>query len=97
MLLQAVCLGLVVGGVSGTFLASAGVRAGWLLLLGMQPMWIAYSVVTGQYGFVVGSVAYAGAQLNGYLHAPIRRGVMQGESGNSEVRKSGSGPDCPTE
>lgn len=68
-LLNGVCWTLVVGGVSGTCLASAGVRSGWLIMLGMQPMWIAYAVVTGQLGFVLGSVAYAAGQLNGYLRA----------------------------
>jgi hypothetical protein len=61
------CWGLVVGGVTGTFLAGAGMRCGWLILLGLQPLWIAYALVTGQHGFMLGSVAYAGAQLNGYL------------------------------
>ena len=64
---RCVCWGLVVGGVTGTFLAGLGARCGWLIMLGMQPLWIAYALVTGQYGFVLGSVAYAGAQVNGYL------------------------------
>ena len=68
-LLSGVCWTLVAGGVSGTCLAGAGVRCGWLILLGMQPVWIAYAIVTGQIGFVLGSVAYAGGQLNGYLRA----------------------------
>jgi hypothetical protein len=62
-----VCWTLVAGGVTGTFLAGAGVRCGWLILLGLQPVWIAYALMTGQYGFMLGSVAYAGAQMNGYL------------------------------
>lgn len=67
--LHATCWLLVGGGVTGTFLAGAGKRSGWLVLLGMQPVWIAYAVVTGQYGFVAGSLAYAGGQLNGYVRA----------------------------
>ncbi|MBU2501120.1 hypothetical protein KJ682_07325 [bacterium] len=78
-LLDGVCWGLVMGGVSGTFLAGAGFRFGWLILLGLQPVWIAYSVVTGQFGFVIGSVAYAGAQVNGYIRASTIRAM--GESG----------------
>lgn len=61
------CWLLVAGGVTGTFLAGTGRRLGWLILLGMQPLWIAYAIVTGQYGFVPGSLAYAAAQFNGYL------------------------------
>lgn len=65
--LQAVCWLLVVGGVAGTFLAGDGRQWAWLILFGLQPVWIAYAVATDQPGFVLGSVAYAGAQLNGYL------------------------------
>jgi len=72
-----VCWALVVGGVAGTSLAGAGARGGWLLLLGLQPIWIAYALVTGQIGFVLGSVAYAGAQMNGYLRAEPRTHGLQ--------------------
>jgi hypothetical protein len=68
-ILRLVCWVLVVGGVAGTFLAGAGCRWGWLLLLGLQPVWISYALVTAQHGFVLGSLAYAGAQLNGFLRA----------------------------
>lgn len=64
---RAVCWMLVVGGVLGMYLAGSGRRWAWLLLFGLQPIWIAYAVVTGQFGFVLGSLAYAVAQLNGYL------------------------------
>jgi hypothetical protein len=71
-ILRLACWGLVVGGVAGMFLAGAGCRWGWLLLLGLQPVWIAYALVTAQHGFVLGSLAYAGAQLNGFLRASRR-------------------------
>ena len=66
-LLCLTCWILVGAGVAGTFLAGAGYRSGWLILLGLQPIWIAYALITDQYGFVPGSIAYAAAQLNGYL------------------------------
>ena len=66
-LLRFTCWFLVGAGVTGTFLAGAGYRSGWLILLGLQPIWIAYALITDQYGFVPGSIAYAAAQLNGYL------------------------------
>jgi hypothetical protein len=72
VLLSGVCWTLVAGGIAGTYLAGAGMRCGWLVLLGMQPIWIAYAIVTGQVGFVLGSVAYAGGQLNGYMRASSR-------------------------
>jgi len=65
--LQGVSWLLVVGGVAGNFLAGDGRRWAWLVLFGLQPVWIAYALATGQVGFVLGSLAYAGAQLNGYL------------------------------
>ena len=40
-----------------------------LLLLCLQPMWIAFAISTEQYGFVVGSVAYGLGQLNGFLRS----------------------------
>ena len=67
VLLQAVCWLLVAGGVAGTFLAGVGRRWAWLILFGLQPVWIAYALATGQPGFVLGSLAHAGAQLNGWL------------------------------
>lgn len=67
--LQAVCWLLVVGGVAGTFLAGDGRHWAWLILFGLQPVWIAYALATGQTGFVLGSLAYAGAQLHGYFRS----------------------------
>jgi len=66
-ILQSVCWLLVGGGVAGTFLAGRGRRWAWLVLFGLQPVWIVYAVITGQPGFVLGSLAYAAAQLSGYL------------------------------
>jgi|GEM_PF-4546021 len=66
-LLRLTCWALVGAGVAGTFLAGAGYRSGWLILLGLQPIWIAYALITDQYGFVPGSIAYGVAQLNGFL------------------------------
>jgi hypothetical protein len=68
-LLRLTCWILVGAGVAGTFLAGANYRSGWLILLGLQPIWIAFALLTDQYGFVPGSIAYAAAQLNGYLRA----------------------------
>lgn len=65
--LSLVCWLLVVGGIAGTALASCGSRFGWLLLLGLQPPWIAYALCTDQNGLIVGCLAYGAAQLNGFL------------------------------
>ena len=63
------CWGLVVAGILGTHMASRDVSWGWLLLVSLQPLWIAYAFATEQYGFAVGSVAYGAGQLNGFLRA----------------------------
>ncbi|MGD8377545.1 MAG: hypothetical protein PVF68_15540, partial [Acidobacteriota bacterium] len=65
--LSLVCWALVIAGIGGTALASCGRCAGWLLLLGLQPIWIAYAICTDQPGLVLGSLAYGVAQLNGLL------------------------------
>jgi hypothetical protein len=62
-----ICWLLAVGGIAGTAVASFGGRFGWLLLFGLQPLWITYALATGQGGLILGSVAYSAVQLNGYL------------------------------
>ena len=66
-LLGCVCWVLVLCGITGTALASRGVRWGWLLLVGLQPMWIAYALATSQHGLVAASLAYGAAQLGGFV------------------------------
>ncbi len=63
------CWGLVGAGILGTHVAARNVAWGWLLLVCLQPMWIAFAISTEQYGFVVGSVAYGLGQLNGFLRS----------------------------
>ena len=65
--LSVACWLLVIAGISGTTLASNGNRYGWLLLFGLQPLWIAYALCTDQPGLIFGSLAYGMAQLNGLL------------------------------
>lgn len=62
-----ICWLLALGGITGTAVTSFGGRFGWLLLFGLQPLWITYALATGQGGLVLGSVAYSAVQLNGYL------------------------------
>lgn len=63
--LSSVCWFLVVAGVTGTAMSSSGCRFGWLLLVGLQPLWIAYALCTDQTGLIAGSLAYGVAQYNG--------------------------------
>lgn len=40
---------------------------GWLLSLVTQVLWALYAVGTGQYGFLVGTTAYAGVYLRNWI------------------------------
>jgi hypothetical protein len=64
-----VCWVLVAAGIVGTSLASSGRGNGWLLLFGLQPIWIAYAFATGQPGLILGCVAHSLAQMNGFLRS----------------------------
>ena len=84
----AVCWSLVVVGIAGTALAANGVSWGWLIQFGLQPLWIAYAIVTGQHGFIVAALAHALAQLYGFL----RSGVSSRRMGSGDVTLSAIGP-----
>lgn len=68
-LLPVFCWALAGAGVTGTFLAGRGISWGWLILVGLQPLWITYAVATAQYGFIFAALAYGGAQVNGFLRS----------------------------
>jgi len=45
-------------GVTGLWLAGRKSAAGWAIGLGAQVLWIAYAIVTRQWGFIVSAFAY---------------------------------------
>lgn len=45
-------------GLLGIYLAGKKNRAGWLVGLAAQVLWVAYAIVTRQWGFILSSVAY---------------------------------------
>lgn len=45
-------------GVTGWYLAGRRNRWGWAIGILVQILWFAYAIVTGQYGFIVGSLLY---------------------------------------
>lgn len=45
-------------GVTGLYLAGRKVWWAWFVGLGAQVLWIAYALVTEQYGFIVAAFAY---------------------------------------
>ena len=61
------CWILVSCGIAGTAVASSGVRLGWLVLFGLQPIWIAYALATDQAGLILGCLFSGAAYLNGFL------------------------------
>lgn len=46
-------------GIVGLLLAGSKRKVGWLVGLGVQPLWIIFAVQTGQYGFILNAVVYA--------------------------------------
>ena len=93
-----VCWSLVLTGIAGTALAAHGVSWGWLILFGLQPLWVAYAITTGQHGLIPGALACGIAHLNGFFRtgAPLnarasdRRAVLNGTAvtGNGEIKET---------
>jgi hypothetical protein len=55
-------------GVSGIYFVGRKTIWGWLVLLFNEIIWIAYALVTEQYGFIVSAVAYAAVYVRSYMH-----------------------------
>jgi len=55
-------------GVSGIYFVGKKTIWGWLILLFNEIIWIAYALITTQYGFIVSAVAYAAVYIRSYLH-----------------------------
>ena len=55
-------------GVSGIYFVGRKTIWGWLILLFNEIIWIAYAMITEQYGFIVSAVAYAAVYIRSYLH-----------------------------
>ncbi len=68
-------LALAAGGVLGLYLAGRKNLWGWAIGLAMQGLWIAYAIVTTQYGFLLSAAAY-GLRPQPDALAP-RRGAAQ--------------------
>jgi hypothetical protein len=59
---------LAVIGVAGIYFVGRRTLWGWFVLLFNEIVWVAYAVVTEQYGFIVSAVAYAAVYVKSYLH-----------------------------
>jgi hypothetical protein len=49
---------LTVVGVTGVWLAGRAKTAGWVVGLSAQGLWVAYALVTEQYGFIASALAF---------------------------------------
>jgi hypothetical protein len=58
---------LAVIGVAGIFFVGRKTIWGWLVLLFNEVLWIAYALITDQYGFIFSAIAYAVVYIKSYL------------------------------
>ena len=54
-------------GATGLLLAGKKVAWAWLVGLGVQVLWVAYAVVTVQYGFVASALIYGGVYARNHM------------------------------
>lgn len=47
-------------GVTGWWLTGRRLWQGWAVAIGVQALWIAYAVTTGQWGFLASALLYGG-------------------------------------
>jgi hypothetical protein len=59
---------LAVIGVAGIYFVGRKTLWGWFVLLFNEVVWIAYALITKQYGFIVSAIAYAAVYIRSYLH-----------------------------
>ncbi len=59
---------LAVIGVTGIFLVGRKTIWGWLILCVNECLWIAYGLITKQYGFIAMAIAYAIVYIKSYMH-----------------------------
>jgi hypothetical protein len=54
-------------GVTGMYLAGRKLWIGWAIGLGSQVLWLAYSIATRQWGFLVSCFIYGAVQLRNLI------------------------------
>jgi hypothetical protein len=58
---------LTAGGVLGIYLAGRKSVWGWAVGLAMQLLWVAYAVVTSQWGFIFSALAYGAVYARNWI------------------------------
>ena len=59
---------LAVIGVGGIYFVGRKTIWGWIVLTFNEALWIAYALITDQYGFIFSAVAYAVVYIKSYMH-----------------------------
>jgi hypothetical protein len=59
---------LAVIGVTGIFFVGRKTIWGWVVLLVNECLWIAYALITDQYGFIFSAIAYAAVYIKSFIH-----------------------------
>jgi hypothetical protein len=54
-------------GVTGIFFVGRKTVWGWLVLLLNEFLWIAYALITDQYGFILSAIAYGIVYVKSYM------------------------------
>ena len=55
-------------GVAGIYFVGKKTLWGWFVLLFNEIIWVAYAVITEQYGFIVSAIAYGAVYIRSYMH-----------------------------
>ncbi|GGK38139.1 hypothetical protein GCM10010124_33700 [Pilimelia terevasa] len=74
-------------GVTGLYLAGRNSWTGWAVGLASQLLWLAYSVTTGQWGFLVSVFAYGAVHARN-LHRTIARNRQAAAAAHKSEVKS---------
>lgn len=67
-------------GLAGMWAAGKRKAWGWALSLLTQALWAVYAIVTGQYGFLVGTLSYAFVYLRNFLINRSKTETTKGET-----------------
>ncbi len=59
---------LAIIGVAGIYFVGRKDKWGWYVLLFNECLWIAYAIITDQYGFIFSAIAYAAVYIRSYIH-----------------------------
>jgi nicotinamide riboside transporter PnuC len=59
---------LAVIGVAGIYFVGRKTIWGWFVILFNEVLWIAYALITDQYGFILSAIAYAVVYIRSYMH-----------------------------